>query len=117
MIALKAKPCLHCELRPQASKYRLCRRCSRVDGLKNVYKLRPEWNETWDMHLQTLVNRAQRGEPLFVHQEIDVVWRPRSWGEIKATRLENGERIREERRASLRVEFVLKQVRKAAKKR
>lgn len=58
-------PCLHCECAPQENYLRLCNRCAAKRGIRRLYRKTSNWTPERDAHIQALVEKAKRQEPLF----------------------------------------------------
>ncbi len=61
--------CLHCELRPAASRLGLCSGCHAIKGIRVLYLRRRGWTPAWEAHLRCLAERARLRLPLFPSQE------------------------------------------------
>ena len=62
--------CLHCERRPTSCEarrlaLRLCDVCAAVRNLRRIYRRRRRWTRERERRIQTFVERAKAGLPLF----------------------------------------------------
>jgi len=62
--------CLHCERRPTSCEarrlaLRLCDVCAAVRNLRRIYRRRRRWTRERERRIQTFVERARAGLPLF----------------------------------------------------
>ena len=57
--------CLHCEKAPRENYLRLCNKCAAWRGIRRLYRKTANWTPERDAHIQSLVEKAKRGEPLF----------------------------------------------------
>jgi hypothetical protein len=62
--------CLHCERAPRENYLRLCNRCASQRGVRRLYKKTANWTPEHDAHIQALVEKAKRREPLFSEVEV-----------------------------------------------